>query len=576
MFAPLAFTKTYAMAAAAGLSITLVPVLMGYLIRGRIPAERDNPVSRVLIAGYRPLLARVLHHPKATLAIAALVALAAIWPLSQLGSEFMPPLDEGDLLYMPSALPGIGAGKAAELLQQTDRLIKTVPEVASVFGKAGRAETATDPAPLEMFETTIQFKPREQWRAGMTTERLIEELDQAVRVPGLSNLWVPPIRNRIDMLATGIKSPVGVKVSGASLAEIDRIAAQVERAVRKVDGVSSALAERLNGGRYIDIKIDRDAASRYGMNIAEVQGIVAAAIGGDNIGETVEGRQRSPINVRYPRELRDSVGKLRELPVLTERGAQIRLGDVAIIAINDGPPMVKSENARLSGWVYVDIRGRDLGSAVREMQRVVAKEVALPAGYSMAWSGQFEYLERAAGKLKVVVPATLAIIFVLLYLTFKRVDEAVLIMGTLPFALAGGIWLLWLLDHKLSVAGGVGFIALAGVSAEFGVIMLLYLKNAWEASARRGDEQLLAAITDGAVLRVRPKAMTVAVIVAGLVPIMIGSGTGSDVMQRIAAPMVGGMITAPLLSMFVIPAIYLLLRRRELGMMEGHAEVISR
>jgi Cu(I)/Ag(I) efflux system membrane protein CusA/SilA len=572
MFAPLAFTKTYAMAAAAGLSITLIPVLMGYLIRGRIPQERDNPVSRILIAGYRPLLAQVLRYPKATLVIAALIALAATWPLSRLGAEFMPPLDEGDLLYMPSALPGISAGKTSELLQQTDRLIKTVPEVASVFGKAGRAETATDPAPLEMFETTIQFKPREQWRAGMTTERLIEELDKAVRVPGLSNLWVPPIRNRIDMLATGIKSPVGVKVSGPNLAEIDRIAGQIERTVGKVEGVSSALAERLNGGRYIDIKIDRDAASRYGMSIAEVQSIVAAAIGGDNIGETVEGRQRFPINVRYPRELRDSVDKLRQLPVLTERGAQVRLGDVAAIAINDGAPMLKSENARLSGWVYVDIRGRDLGSAVRAMQRAVAKEVALPAGYSVAWSGQFEYLERAMGKLKIVVPATLAIIFVLLYLTFKRVDEAALILSTLPFALAGGIWLLWLLGHNLSVASGVGFIALAGVSAEFGVIMLLYLKNAWElrcASGQRGEDDLLDAITEGAVLRVRPKAMTVAVIIAGLVPIMIGTGTGSEVMQRIAAPMVGGMITAPLLSMLVVPAVYLLLRRRELRRANG-------
>lgn len=572
MFAPLAFTKTYAMAAAAGLSVTLIPVLMGYLVRGRMPPERDNPVSRLLIAAYRPLLLRVLRHPKATLAIAALVAVAALWPLSRLGTEFMPPLDEGDLLYMPSALPGIGAGKAAELLQQTDRMIKTVPEVASVFGKAGRAETATDPAPLEMFETIIQFKPRDRWRAGMTPERLVEELDKAVRVPGLSNLWVPPIRNRIDMLATGIKSPVGVKVSGPSLQEIDRITGQIERAVGKVAGVTSALAERLNGGRYIDIRIDRDAASRYGMNVAEVQGIVTAAIGGDNIGETVEGRQRFPINVRYPRELRDSVDKLRQLPVLTERGARIRLGDVAAIAITDGPPMLKSENARLSGWVYVDIRGRDLGSAVREMQRVVAKEVALPAGYAVSWSGQFEYLERAAGKLKIVVPATLAIIFVLLYLTFRRADEAALIMGTLPFALAGGIWLLWLLGHNLSVAGGVGFIALAGVSAEFGVIMLLYLKNAWEASGDRSEAGLLAAIADGAVLRVRPKAMTVAVIIAGLVPIMIGAGTGSEVMQRIAAPMVGGMITAPLLSMFVVPAIYLLLRRRELGMMGKRLE----
>jgi Cu(I)/Ag(I) efflux system membrane protein CusA/SilA len=572
MFAPLAFTKTYAMAAAAGLSITLIPVLMGYLVRGRIPRERDNPVSRLLIAGYRPLLGGVLRHPKATLAVAALVAVAALWPLSRLGAEFMPPLDEGDLLYMPSALPGIGAGKAAELLQQTDRMIKTVPEVASVFGKAGRAETATDPAPLEMFETIVTFKPRDQWRAGMTPQGLVEELDKAVRVPGLSNLWVPPIRNRIDMLATGIKSPVGIKVSGPSLEQIDRIAGQVERAVAKVAGVTSALAERQGGGRYIDVTVDRDAAARHGMNIAEVQGVVTAAIGGANIGETVEGRQRFPINLRYPRELRDSVGKLRQLPVLTERGAQIRLGDVAAIAINDGPPMLRSENGRLAAWVYVDIRGRDLGSAVREMQRAVAKEIALPAGYSVAWSGQFEYLERASARLLVVVPATLAIIFLLLYLTFRRFDEAALVMATLPFALAGGIWLLWLLGHNLSVAGAVGFLALAGVSAEFGVIMLLYLKQAWDRSGQRDEAGLLAAIADGALLRVRPKAMTVAVIIAGLVPIMVGSGTGSEVMQRIAAPMVGGMITAPLLSMFVVPAAFLLLRRRELRRMGNPAQ----
>jgi Cu(I)/Ag(I) efflux system membrane protein CusA/SilA len=572
MFAPLAFTKTYAMAAAAGLSITLIPVLMGYLVRGRIPRERDNPVSRLLIAGYRPLLGAVLRHPKAALAVAALVAVAALWPLSRLGAEFMPPLDEGDLLYMPSALPGIGAGKAAELLQQTDRMIKTVPEVASVFGKAGRAETATDPAPLEMFETIVTFKPRDQWRAGMTQQGLVEELDKAVRVPGLSNLWVPPIRNRIDMLATGIKSPVGIKVSGSSLQQIDRIAGQVERAVAKVAGVTSALAERQGGGRYIDVTVDRDAAARHGMNIAEVQGVVTAAIGGANIGETVEGRQRFPINLRYPRELRDSVGKLRQLPVLTERGAQIRLGDVAAIAINDGPPMLRSENGRLAAWVYVDIRGRDLGSAVREMQRAVAKEIALPAGYSVAWSGQFEYLERASARLLVVVPATLAIIFLLLYLTFRRFDEAALVMATLPFALAGGIWLLWLLGHNLSVAGAVGFLALAGVSAEFGVIMLLYLKQAWDRSGQRDEAGLLAAVKDGALLRVRPKAMTVAVIIAGLVPIMVGSGTGSEVMQRIAAPMVGGMITAPLLSMFVVPAAFLLLRRRELRRMGNPAQ----
>jgi Cu(I)/Ag(I) efflux system membrane protein CusA/SilA len=485
--------------------------------------------------------------------------------MTRLGGEFMPPLDEGDLLYMPSALPGIAAGKVSELLQQTDRLIKTVPEVQSVFGKAGRAETATDPAPLEMFETTIQFKPRSEWRPGMTTDKLVEELDRIVKVPGLSNIWVPPIRNRIDMLATGIKSPVGVKIAGTSLEEIDRLGAQVEQVVKKVPGVSSALAERLTGGRYVDVKIDRDMAARYGMNITDVQSIVTAAIGGDNIGETVEGLQRFPINVRYPREVRDSVEKLRQLPILTERGAQIRLGDVANVQISDGPPMLKSENARLSGWVYVDIRGRDLSSAVHEMQQAVAAEVKLPAGYSISWSGQFEFLERAAAKLKIVVPATLLIIFVLLYFTFKRFDEAFMIMAALPFALAGGIWLLWLLRHNLSVASAVGFIALAGVAAEFGVIMLLYLKHAWDARTTAGktsEADLLDAIREGAVLRVRPKAMTVAVIIAGLLPIMYGTGTGSEVMQRIAAPMVGGMITAPLLSMFVLPAVYYLVRRR--------------
>jgi Cu(I)/Ag(I) efflux system membrane protein CusA/SilA len=576
LFAPLAFTKTYAMAAAAGLAVTLIPVLMGYLIRGRIPDEQKNPLNRFLIALYRPLLDIVLRFPKATLLGAALVALLTIWPMTRLGGEFMPPIDEGDVLYMPSALPGLSAGKVSELLQQTDRLIKTVPEVQSVFGKAGRAESATDPAPLEMFETTIQFKPRDQWRAGMTTDKLVDELDRVVKVPGLSNIWVPPIRNRIDMLATGIKSPVGVKVAGTSLQEIDRITGEIERAVKRVPGVTSALAERLNGGRYIDVDIDRDAAARYGLNIADVQSIVSAAIGGDNIGETVEGLQRFPINVRYPREVRDSVEKLRQLSVLTERGAQIRLGDVAAIRINDGPPMLKSENARLSGWVYVDIRDRALSAVVRDMQQIVAKEVKLTPGYSVSWSGQFEYLERATAKLKVVVPATLLIIFVLLYLTFKRFDEAALIMATLPFALAGGIWLLWLLGHNLSVASGVGFIALAGVSAEFGVIMLLYLKNAWAAHQAEGKESeadLLDAIREGAVLRVRPKAMTVAVIIAGLVPIMIGTGTGSEVMQRIAAPMVGGMITAPLLSMFVVPAVYLLLRRRQLRETRSEAQI---
>jgi len=564
LFSPLAFTKTYAMAAAAGLSATLIPVLMGYLIRGRIPDEKTNPLNRFLIAVYRPLLNAVLRTPKLTLAAAALVLLASLWPLQHIGGEFMPRLDEGDLLYMPSALPGLSAGKAAELLQQTDRLIKTVPEVASVYGKAGRAETATDPAPLEMFETTIQFKPKSQWRAGMTQDKLVDELDRIVKVPGLANIWVPPIRNRIDMLATGIKSPVGVKVAGTDLATIDRVAGEIEKALKDVPGVSSALAERLTGGRYVDVTINRDAAARFGMNIADVQSVISSAVGGDNVGETVEGLQRFPINVRYPRETRDSLDKLRKLPIVSERGARLVLSDVADIRITDGPPMLRSENARLSGWVYVDIRGRDLRSAVQDMQRVVGEKVQLPPGYSISWSGQFEFLERATAKLKVVVPFTLLIIFVLLYLTFKRFDEALLIMATLPFALVGGIWLLYLLSYNLSVAGAVGFIALAGVSAEFGVIMLLYLKQAWDARLAQGktsNADLLDAIREGAVLRVRPKAMTVAVILAGLFPIMWGTGTGSEVMQRIAAPMVGGMITAPLLSMFVIPAAYLLMRR---------------
>ncbi|MCB1982654.1 MAG: efflux RND transporter permease subunit, partial [Rhodoferax sp.] len=564
LFAPLAYTKTYAMAAAAGLAVTLVPVLMGYLIRGRIPSETANPLNRVLIALYRPVLNGVLKAPWLTLIVAALLLVSSLWPLQQLGREFMPPLDEGDLLYMPTALPGLSAGKAAELLQQTDRLIKTLPEVQSVYGKAGRAETATDPAPLEMFETTIQFKPRDQWRPGMTPDQLVEELDRIVRVPGLSNIWVPPIRNRIDMLATGIKSPVGVKVAGPDLATVDRLTGEIERAVKAVPGVSSALAERLTGGRYIDVDIRRDAAARYGLNIADVQEVVAGAVGGMNIGETVEGLQRFPINLRYPREIRDSLASLRALPIVTSRGQRLVLGDVAELRISDGPPMLRSENARQAGFVYVDIRGRDLRGAVLDMQRAVAERVQLPAGYSISWSGQFEFLERATAQLQLVVPFTLLIIFVLLYLTFRRLDEALLLMLTLPFALVGGVWLLWALGHNLSVASAVGFIALAGVAAEFGVIMLLYLKQAWQwrvEQGKYGDADLLEAIREGAVLRVRPKAMTVATIVAGLLPLFWGAGTGSEVMQRIAAPMVGGMLSAPLLSMLVIPAAYRLMRR---------------
>jgi Cu(I)/Ag(I) efflux system membrane protein CusA/SilA len=566
LFSPLAYTKTYAMAAAAGLSVTLVPVLMGYFIRGRIPEERKNPLNRWLIAAYRPLLAGVMRAPWLTLGLAALAA-ASMWiPIHRLGTEFLPPLYEGDLLYMPSALPGLSPGKAAQLLQQTDKLIATVPEVKSVFGKIGRAETATDPAPLEMVETVVQLKPREEWRPGMTPDKLVEELDRIVRLPGLSNIWIPPIRNRIDMLATGIKSPLGIKVAGSDLADIERAAAAIEQVVKDVPGVSSALAERVRGGRYIDITIDRFASARYGLSIADVQSVVSAAIGGDNIGETIEGRQRFPINVRYPREARDSVDKLRSLPIITERGAQIPLSTVAAVKISDGPPMLRSENARLSGWIYVDIRGRDLGSVVADAQRAVAQQVKLPPGISLAWSGQFEYLERARARLLLVVPFVLLIIFVLLYLAFQRFGEAALIMLSLPFSLVGGFWYIYALGHNLSVAGVVGFIALAGVAAEIGVVMTLYLKQALErrlaAGAALTRQDLEDAMHEGAVLRVRPVAMTVAVIIAGLIPIMWSEGTGAEVMQRIAAPMIGGMITAPLLSMFVIPAAYMLMNRR--------------
>lgn len=568
LFAPLAFTKTYTIAAAAGLSVTLVPVLMGYLIRGRIPHENSNPINRLLIRLYRPLLEATLRRPWVTIGMAILALVVTLIPVSHLGTEFMPPLDEGDLLYMPTALPGISADTAAQLLQQTDRLIKTVPEVATVFGKSGRADTATDSAPFEMFETTIQFKPRSQWRAGMTPEKLVDELDRTVKVPGLSNVWVPPIRNRLDMLSTGIKTPVGVKISGSDLSQIDKIATQVEAAVKSVPGVTSALAERLNGGHYIDVNINRLSAARYGLSIADVQSVVSAAVGGENVGEVIDGRERFPINVRYPREIRDSLEKLRQLPIVTDRGAQIMLGDVADIKIADGPPMIRSENARLTGYVYVDIRNTDLGSAVKAMQRVVAEKVVLPPGYSITWSGQFEYLERAAAKLRMVIPVTLVVIFVLLFLTFNSAADALLLMSTVPFALVGGFWLTWILGYAVSVATAVGFIALAGVAAEFGVVMLLYLKGALNRRLDAGEpltEALLDdSIREGAVLRVRPKAMTVAVVLAGLIPIMLGHGTGSEVMQRIAAPMVGGMVTAPILSMLVIPAAWLLLQRRRI------------
>ncbi|HEY0269208.1 MAG TPA: CusA/CzcA family heavy metal efflux RND transporter, partial [Methyloradius sp.] len=565
LFAPLAFTKTYAMAAAAGLSVTLVPVLMTLFIRGRIRSEQENPLNRWLINAYRPLLTGVLRHPKLTLVIALLLVLVSLWPLGRIGSEFMPPLDEGDLLYMPTALPGLSVSKAAEILQLSDRLIKTVPEVKTVFGKSGRAESATDPAPLEMLETTIQLKPRSEWRPGMTPQKLIDELDSRLKIPGMANVWVQPIRNRIDMLSTGIKSPVGIKIGGPDLDTLEKLGEQVERIMKTVPGTSSVIAERVTGGRYVDIRIDRLQAARYGLSMADVQAFVSTAIGGDNVAEKVDGLARYPINIRFPRELRDSVEKLKALPMVTEKGATVPLGAVAEIKITDGPSMIKSENARPNVWVYVDIHDRDLGGFVKDAKARIDQNLQLPAGYSIAWSGQFEYFERAAKRLSYVVPMTLAIIFIMLFLAFKRITPALLILGSLPFALVGAIWFLYLLGHHFSIASGVGMIALAGLSAEFGIIMLTYLDDAIERYRLQGklntNQDLTAALIEGAALRVRPKAMTVAVILAGLIPILIGTGTGSEAMSRIAAPMVGGMLTAPLLSLFVLPAAYLLLFR---------------
>lgn len=566
LFAPLAFTKTYAMAAAAGLSVTLVPVLMTFFIRGKIRSETENPLNRWLIAIYKPMLSSVLRHPKLTIGTAVLLVLMTLWPLGKLGSEFMPPLDEGDLLYMPTALPGLSVAKASEILQLSDRLIKTVPEVKSVFGKTGSAETATDPAPLEMLETTIQLKPRSEWREGMTTDKLIKELDSRLKIPGMANVWVQPIRNRIDMLSTGIKSPVGIKIGGADLAILEKLGQEVEHIIKKVSGASSVIAERVTGGRYIDIRINRLKAARYGLSIAEVQELISTAIGGDNIAEKLDGLARFPINVRFPRELRDSVEKLKALPIVTEAGATVPLGAVADIAITDGPPMIKSENARPNVWVYVDIQDRDLGGFVNEAKATLDKELQLPAGYSLNWSGQFEYFERASKRLSYVVPMTLGIIFIMLFMAFKRIGPAMLILSSLPFALVGAIWFLYLLKFHFSIASGVGMIALAGLSAEFGIIMLVYLDDALDRYKKAGKlntvEDWHAALIEGAALRVRPKAMTVAVILAGLIPILIGTGTGSEAMSRIAAPMVGGMLTAPLLSLFVLPAAYMLLRRK--------------
>ena len=568
MFAPLAFTKTYAMAASAALSITLVPVLMGYFIRGKIMPEHKNPINRVLIALYQPVIHAVIRFPKGTLAAAAAVLIVGLWPATQLGSEFMPPLDEGDIMYMPTTYPGVSIDKAREILQHTDRMIKKVPEVKRVFGKIGRAETATDPAPLTMIETVIQLKPREEWRDGMTPEKLRAELDRAVQYTGLTNAWVMPIKTRIDMLATGIKTPVGIKVAGPDLKVIERIGQDLERVLENVDGTASVYSERVAGGRYVDVQIDRKRASRFGLNIADVQDVVQSAVGGMNVTQTVEGRERYPVNVRYPQRVRDSVQQLRLLPIVTPQGARIALSDVAEVNVIDGPPAIKSENARLNGWTYVDITGRDLGSYVAEAQKVVEDFVELPAGYSLAWSGQYEYMVRAKERLSIVGPITLAIIVLLLYLNFRRFAEVAIIIGTLPMALIGGLWLLYLLGYDLSVAVGVGFIALAGVAVEIGVVMLVYLNQAIRKHMATAESEGRAltmddvqqAVIDGAVLRVRPIMMTVAAIIAGLLPIMLGSGTGSEVMRRIAAPMVGGMVSATILTLVVIPALFLLWR----------------
>ncbi len=564
LFAPLAYTKTYAMAAAAGLSVTLVPVLMGYFIRGKIAPERKNPLNRALIGLYRPCLSRLLHAPRTTLVAALLLVLSILWPLSRLGSEFMPDMDEGDLMYMPTLLPGVSIGKAQEFLQQSDKLIKTVPEVHTVFGKAGRADSATDPAPLTMLETLIQFKPREQWRPGMTPEKLRQELDRVVRFPGVSNVWVMPIKTRIDMLATGIKTPLGVKIAGPDLKVIEDLGRQAERALRKLPGAASVYAERVSGGRYIVIDIDRRAAARFNLNVADVHEVVQSAIGGMNVAQSVEGRERYPVSLRYPQWVRDSVEQLRQLPIVTPAGAHIPLGEVARIEIADGPDMIRSENARLSGWVYVYIEGRDLGSYVQDAKRALQDELRLPPGYTLTWAGQYQYLERARERLQYVIPLTLAVILLLLYLSFRNLTQASMVLGAVPLALIGGFWILYLLDYNLSVAVAVGLIALAGLSAEFGVVMLVYLDQAYKRLQPRTPAELRAAVMEGAVLRVRPLAMTAAVIIAGLLPIMIGGGTGSEVMKRIAAPMVGGMITAPLVSLFLIPVLYLLWKGRKL------------
>jgi len=565
MFAPLAYTKTYAMAAAAALSITLVPVLMGLLIRGHITPEHKNPVNRLLIAIYKPVINFVLHSPKAVLGLALVIIIVGLYPVNKLGGEFMPVLDEGDLLYMPSSFPAISIGKAGEILQQTDKLIKTVPEVESVFGKVGRADTATDPAPLTMIETTVRLKPRDQWREGMTLASLKRELNSIVKVPSMANTWDPPIKIRIDMLSTGIKTPIGIKVAGPDLNVIQDIGKRIEQVVNQVPGTTSVYAERVAGGRYVSVDIDRIASARLGLNVMDIQDVISTAVGGLNVTQSVEGLERYPVNVRYPQGVRNSLEKIRNLPLVTPMGAHVPLSQVADINIENGPAMIKSENARLNGWIYVSIDGVDIASYVQDAKKAVEEGVELPAGYSLAWSGQYEYLERAYKKLSVVGPLTLVIIILLLYLNFRNFIEVMIIMGTLPVALVGGVWLLYLLDYNLSVAVGVGFIALSGVAVEIGVLMLVYLNIAYKQKLKAANAQgrgltiaeLQESVIEGALLRVRPIMMTVSAIIIGLLPIMLGTGTGSEVMSRIAAPMVGGMVSATLLTLVVIPAVFI-------------------
>lgn len=570
MFSPLAFTKSYAMAASAALAITLVPVLMGYFIRGKIRPEQHNPVNRLLIASYQPLLKKALYYPKTTLLIAALVALSSYWPLQHIGSEFMPTLDEGDLMYMPTTFPGISIGKARELLQQTDKLIRTVPEVKTVFGKIGRADTATDPAPLTMIETYIQFKPRSEWREGLSPEALRRELDALVQLPGVTNSWVMPIKTRIDMLATGIKTPVGIKIAGPDLAVIQSIGQQLEQLLTSVQGTASVYSERVAAGRYIKIDIDRLRAARYGLSIATVQQLIATAIGGVNVAQSVEGLERYPVNIRYPQAYRDSPEQLQLLPIVTPTGQRIALADVATIRIEDGPAGIKSENARINGWVFIEIDGEDVGSYVARARKRVTDQLDLPAGYSVAWSGQYEYMQRAKDRLLVVMPLTLAIIVVLLYLNFRNFSQVLILMATLPLALVGSVWLMYGLNFNFSIAVGVGMIALAGVAIETALIMLVYLDIAWKKLLAQQSElpdkaQIAEAVLQGAGLRVRPVVMTAAATIIGLIPVMVGSNTGSEIMSRLAAPMVGGMISSVLLTLWVLPVIYLLWRQQQVA-----------